>query len=152
MSTTIDVCSEVMGLERAALDRWGAGDPAGYVELFADDITYFDPIQERRLDGRAAMVALMASIAGTIRVDRYDLLHPSVQQDGDVALLSFNLVSYRTDDGVERAISRWNATEVYRRTAQGWRIWHSHWSFVKPALASGDINPEAETVPSITVS
>lgn len=53
---------------------------------------------------------------------------------GDVAVLTFNLVSYRTDDGVERAISKWNSTEVYRRTAEGWRIWHSHWSYIRPDL------------------
>jgi ketosteroid isomerase-like protein len=134
MTAMVDVAAEVIALERAALDRWGAGDPAGYVELFADDITYFDPIQERRLDGRAAMVALMASITGKIRVDRYDMLHPVVQQQGDVALLSFNLVSYRTDDGRERAISSWNSTEAYRRTPQGWRIFHSHWSYIRPDL------------------
>ena len=80
------------------------------------------------------MVALMESIAGKIRVDRYDMRQPVVQQDGDVALLTFNLVSYRTDDGRERAISTWNSTEVYRRTPQGWCIFHSHWSYVKPEL------------------
>lgn len=148
MTTTTDVGAEVIALERAALDRWGQGDPRSYVDLFDDEITYFDPIQERRIDGRPAMAALMASIAGMIRVDRYDMLHPVVQQCGDVAMLTFNLVSYRTDDGVEKAISRWNSTEVYRHTAQGWRIWHSHWSFVKPALASGDDNPEAASTSS----
>jgi ketosteroid isomerase-like protein len=139
MTATIDIASEVIALERAALDRWGAGDPAGYVELFADDITYFDPLQERRLDGRAAMVALMESIAGKIRVDRYDMMHPVVQQSGDVALLSFNLVSYRTDAGVERAISSWNSSEAYRRTPEGWRIFHSHWSYIRPTDASSEI-------------
>ena len=134
MTITVDVASEVIARERAALDRWGAGDPAGYVELFAADITYFDPIQERRIDGLAAMVALMDSIAGKIRVDRYDMLRPVVQRQGDIALLSFNLVSYRTDGGRERAISRWNSTEAYRRTPQGWRIFHSHWSFITPEL------------------
>lgn len=139
MTATIDIASEVIALERAALDRWGAGDPAGYVELFADDITYFDPIQECRLDGRAAMVALMESIAGQIRVDRYDMMHPVVQHSGDVALLSFNLVSYRTDAGVERAISSWNSTEAYRRTPEGWRIFHSHWSYIRPTNSSSEI-------------
>ena len=134
MTAIGDAGAEVVALERAALDRWGTGDPTGYVELFADDITYFDPVQERRLDGRAAMVALMDSIAGKIRVDRYDMQRPLVQQYGDVALLSFNLVSYRTDDGRERAISSWNSTEVYRRTLQGWRIIHSHWSYIRPDL------------------
>jgi ketosteroid isomerase-like protein len=139
MTVIMDIASDVIALERAALDRWGAGDPTGYVELFADDVTYFDPIQERRLDGRAAMVALMDSIAGMIRVDRYDMERPVVQQSGDVALLTFNLVSYRTDAGVERAISSWNATEAYRRTPEGWRIFHSHWSYVRPTGSSSEI-------------
>jgi ketosteroid isomerase-like protein len=132
--STHDRGDDIIALERAALDRWGAGDPSGYVELFDEAITYFDPYQERRIDGRAAMVALMDSVAGTIRVDRYDMLHPVVQQDGDVAVLSFNLLSYRTDGGRERVLSRWNATEVYRRTDRGWRILHNHWSFIRPEL------------------
>jgi uncharacterized protein (TIGR02246 family) len=134
MTATIDVGSDVIALERAALDRWGAGDPAGYVEIFDDAVTYFDPFQGQRLDGRTAMVALMDSIAGTIRVDRYDMLRPVVQHHGDVAILTFNLVSYRTDEGRERVVSSWNSTEAYRRTPNGWRIIHSHWSFIRPAL------------------
>jgi ketosteroid isomerase-like protein len=126
--------SDVIAQERAALDRWGAGDPSAYLALFDADVTYFDPVQDGRVDGIAAMEALFAPITGKIRVDRYDMLRPLVQQCGEAALLTFNLVSYRTDDGVERAISRWNATEVYRRTSQGWRICHSHWSYVKPEL------------------
>jgi ketosteroid isomerase-like protein len=27
------------------------------------------------------------------------------------------------------------ATEVYRRDPEGWRIIHTHWSFLKPQLA-----------------
>ena len=145
MTTRIEVGAEVIALERGALDRWGKGDPRGYVELFDDEITYFDPAQDGRVDGIAAMEALFAPIAGRIRVDRYDMLRPVVQQCGDVALLTFNLVSYRTDDEVERAISRWNATEVYRHTFQGWRISHSHWSYVKPSTDSTLDYPESVT-------
>ena len=66
------------------------------------------------------------------------MMHPVVQQSGDVALLSFNLVSYRTDAGVERAISSWNSTEAYRRTPEGWRIFHSHWSYIRPTNSSSE--------------
>lgn len=137
MTTTVDIASEVIALERAALDRWGAGDPAGYAEIFDDGMTYFDPFQERRLDDHEPR-ELMRSVTGQIRVDRYDMQGARVQCFGDVALLSFNLVSYRSDGGQERAISSWNATEAYRRTASGWRIFHSHWSFIRPGLADAD--------------
>jgi ketosteroid isomerase-like protein len=125
----------IIAMERAALDRWGAGDPRGYLEIMAPDVTYFDPVQERRVDGLRAITALLESWTGKIKVDRYDMVSPMVQQHTDAALLTFNLVSYRrAADGTERTIARWNATEVYARGAAGWRIVHSHWSFVKPEL------------------
>src|SRR6266567_2210218 len=52
----------IIALERGALDRWGKGDPQGYLELYAPDITYFDPTQERRVDGAAAMQTLYGPI------------------------------------------------------------------------------------------
>jgi len=137
-----DSTREIVALERAALDRWGQGDPSGYLALFEPDVTYFDPFQERRVDGAAAMAAVFAPIAGAIRVDRYDMLYPTVQHAENLAVLSFNLLSYRTDEGRERVISKWNSTEVYRRTGAGWRIAHSHWSFIKPELKNA-ISEEA---------
>jgi hypothetical protein len=47
---------QILMLERAALDRWGKGDPAGFLELYATDITYFDPVTATRIDGHEAMV------------------------------------------------------------------------------------------------
>jgi hypothetical protein len=34
---------QIIALEHAALDRWGQGDPGGFLESYAVDITYFDP-------------------------------------------------------------------------------------------------------------
>ena len=132
--THTDPTAEIIALERAALDQWGKGDLSIYLGLFEPDITYFDPMQERRVDGARAMTELFEPITGKIRVDRYDLLHPEVQHGGDLAVLTFNLVSYRTDDGRERVVSSWNSTEAYRRTPRGWRIFHSHWSYIRPEL------------------
>ena len=127
--------NEIVAIERAALDRWGAGDPRGYLEIMAPEVTYFDPVQEQRLDGLGAVTALLEAWTGKIKVDRYDMVRPTVQQHGDMALLTFNLVSYRRRaDGTEDAIAHWNSTELYARLDGGWRIIHSHWSFVKPDL------------------
>ena len=125
----------IIAMERAALDRWGRGDPQGYLEIMAPEVTYFDPVQERRVDGLRALTTMLESWTGKIQVDRYDMVSPMVQQHGDAALLTFNLVSYRRGaDGTEQAIAHWNSTEVYARLGAGWRIIHSHWSFVKPEL------------------
>ena len=128
------VSDTVIALERAALDRWGRGDPQGYVETYAPEITYFDPFAEKRVDGMEAIKAMLKPITGKVKIDRYEMLNPRVQQSGDIAVLSFNLVSHtRNPDGSPRAV-RWNSTEVYRRTAGRWKIIHNHWSFTKPDL------------------
>jgi hypothetical protein len=36
--------------------------------------------------------------------------------------------------GKERAIARWNSSELYGRVDGTWRIVHSHWSYIKPEL------------------
>src|SRR5262245_65969714 len=48
---------ELVTLERSALDRWIRFDPDGYLGLYADEITYFDPTTETRINEREAMRA-----------------------------------------------------------------------------------------------
>ena len=124
---------DVIALERSALDRWGKGDVGGFLSLYADEITYFDPLQERRVDGLAAIRAVYEPFAGKFTVDRYEMLNPKVQQYGDVAVLTFNIQNYaRQADGTERRTTRWNVTEVFRRIDGRWRTVHSHFSYTKP--------------------
>lgn len=125
----------IVAMERAALDRWGAGDPHGYLEIMAPGVTYFDPTQARRVDGLRAMTDLLVPFTGQIKVDRYEMVDPVVQQHGDAAILTFNLLSYRRHpDGTDHVIAHWNSTEAYARVEGRWRIVHSHWSYVQPEL------------------
>ena len=128
------VADSVIAAERAALDRWGRGDPQGYVETYASEITYFDPFTDKRVDGIDAMKAMLKPFIGKIHIDRYDMLNPRVQQSADVAVLTFNLASHARKPDGSPMIVRWNATEVYRRMSGQWRIIHNHWSFTKPDL------------------
>jgi ketosteroid isomerase-like protein len=67
---------------------------------------------------------------GKIRIGRYEILNPQVVVDGQMALLTYNLVNYTTDaQGRETVGSRWNSTTVYRRVGGDWKTIHSHWSF-----------------------
>lgn len=125
----------IIALERAALDRWGQGDPQGYLEIMGPDVTYFDPTQETRVDGLDAMRSLLEPFTGRIRIDRYEMLNPRVQRDGSVAVLTFNLVNYlKPTDDKESVLNRWNSTEVYRQIDGAWRLIHSHWSYIKPQV------------------
>ena len=71
--------------ERRALDRWANGDPQGFLQMYAPEVTYFDPMQEKRVDGLEEMRALLMPVTGKIKIDRYEMLNPKVQLYGDVA-------------------------------------------------------------------
>jgi uncharacterized protein (TIGR02246 family) len=124
----------IIALERGALDRWGNGDPRGYLDLYAPDITYFDPAREARIDGLEAIRALLAPLAGKIKTDRYDLTRAKVQHSGDVAVLSYNLVAYAKRPDGKPVTVRWNVTAVYQRMGGTWKIVHHHFSYTKPEL------------------
>lgn len=116
---------EILALERAALARWCRGDPSGFLEISAPDVTYFDPFIEHRLDGLEALTRYYESLRGRISASRWKIVAPKVQRAGEVAVLTFRFLSW---GGSENAL-RWNCTEVYRRAAGRWSIIQTHWSF-----------------------
>jgi uncharacterized protein (TIGR02246 family) len=134
-SSDADLSGTIIALERATLDRWGKGDPQGFLEMYSPDVTYFDPGQDKRVDGHEAMTKLLVPLTGKIKIDRYDMVSPDVKRHGNVAVLTYNIVNYlKQPDGSEKAAARWNVTEVYREADGKWKIIHSHFSLTKPAL------------------
>ncbi len=127
MTDERQVAATITAMEWAALDRWGKGDPSGFLEICAPDVVYFDPSLARRLDGLEALRRLYESIRGQIHIDRFELLNPKVQACGEAAVLTYNYVSYKGEETY-----RWNCTEVYRQTEAGWRIIQTHWSATQP--------------------
>jgi ketosteroid isomerase-like protein len=130
-----DIAKSIIEKERVALDRWGNGDPEGYLELMAEEFTYFDPSIEWRIDGLDAITAYLRPLKGKIYIERFEMANPVVQLHGDTALLSYNLLEFeKQPDGSEKINSRWNSTEVYAKIGGEWKLIHSHWSFTKPEL------------------
>lgn len=118
------IANEIINMECAALDRWIHGDPGGFLDISAPDVVYFDPIQERRLNGLAALTNLYESLRGQILADRYEMIDPRVQVYGNAAVLTFNYVSEHQGE-----TQAWNCTEVYARDSDHpWRIVQTHWS------------------------
>ena len=117
----------IIALEQGALERWGQGDPSGFLEISADDVVYFDPFQSRRLNGIEELRALYESIRGRVQLVHYEMLNPHVQASGDMAVLTFN---YTSEDR-SGVTSRWNCTEVFRRENDQWLIIQTHWSFTE---------------------
>lgn len=121
-----EIAAKIIGMEKAALDRWGKGDPSGFLEISSKDVVYFDPSLERRMDGLEELKKYYEAARGKIFLDRYELINPHVQTDGKMAVLTFNYVSYTGDSE-----SRWNCTEVYRKEESGWKIIQTHWSITQ---------------------
>ena len=111
--------------------------------MYAPDITYFDPVTATRIDGHQAMVNYYHPWVGKIQVDRYEILNPQVVVEGNMALLTYNLVNYLWDaQGVESVGSCWNSTTVYQYRSSAWKAIHSHWSFTRHA-AFQNMSPES---------
>lgn len=133
---------KIVAMEKAALDRWGKGDPQGYLETYAPEITYFDPSREKRADGIQAMKDYLAPIAGKVKVDRYEMVDAKVQRLGDVAVLSYQLTSHATMPNGSPLTVRWNSTKVYGLFDGKWKLFHDHWSFIKPELKNALPGPQ----------
>ena len=124
----------IVALERGAMDRWGKGDPGGYLDLYTSDLTYFDPSQARRVDGLAALTKAFEPIRGKVKIDRYEMIAPKVQRGGSMALLTYNLVTQGRGPDGKPVRARWNVTAVYVQVDGRWKLAHSHFSFTQPAL------------------
>jgi hypothetical protein len=121
---------QVLAAEKALLARRVQGDTHGFVDAAANEVTYFDPLTERRVDGKSAFRDHLEPIRGKFSIPRHEMQNVKVQSEGGTAVLSYNFVSY---DDLGAVTSRWNATEVYRKNGSRWAIIHSHWSRTKPA-------------------
>jgi ketosteroid isomerase-like protein len=121
------ISEEIIAMEKMALTRWGNGDSAGFLEISAPDIVYFDPYIACRIDGLESLADYYHhTLWGKVHFDRFELLNPTIQRAGEMAVLTFNYVSYVGDEP-----SLWNCTEVYRRKSDKWKIIQSHWSYTE---------------------
>ena len=122
-----EVASTLIAMERAALDRWSNGDPSGFLEISAPDVTYFDPYLDSRIDGLEELTRHYEPLRGLIQED-YELIKPKVQTVGNVAILTYNFVTTSRANGDK---TRWNCTEVYRNDDGQWKIIQTHLSPAK---------------------
>jgi uncharacterized protein (TIGR02246 family) len=126
------VLAELMALESAAMERWRKGDPNGFMELYAPEVTYFDSGTLKRIDGWDALKKEYDSRAGKIFYEVMDFIDPQVRVLGDMAVLSYRFFNINLNaDGSVANRTPWNCSEVYAKREGQWKIIHSHWSFIK---------------------
>lgn len=125
------VLGELMALESAAMERWRKGDPWGFTDISAPEVTYFDTGTPQRINGLDALKAEYATREGKIHYDVMEFLDPRVQVRGDVAVLVYRFFStHLNPDGSISRRTPWNCTEVFARINGQWRIIHTDWSYI----------------------
>ena len=125
------VAGELLAMERAAMERWRKGDPWGFTEISAPEVTYFDTGTPSRLDGLDTLKAEYAKREGKIRYDVMEFIDPKIQDHGDTAVLSYRFFSTCVNpDGSIASRTPWNCTEVFFKIDGKWKIIHTHWSFI----------------------
>ncbi len=87
------------------------------------------------------MLAGLPTAPNPVTDPRYEMVGAKAQRFGEVAILTFNLISYgRVKGQPETVLARWNSTETYARLGGRWKIVHSHWSFTTP-----NVKPPAQS-------
>lgn len=125
---TEDVAITIKTMERVALDRADRGDVEGILGISDPGVVYIDPFNETPIIGVDALRIYYAKAYQGFVPSHGEMSNVTVQVLNDAAVLTFN---YKSSN---KPSNGWNCTEVYHRTPAGWRIAHSHWSFVKPPM------------------
>ncbi|MFE9438369.1 DUF4440 domain-containing protein [Streptomyces sp. NPDC006602] len=125
-------------MEKSFNERWSVGDNRGYLDNYAEEVSYCDPILKELIVGGDKVIAHLESIYSNPHIVR-EYLNPavSVADSGNFAVLGYNLNTYVLDDnGNERHRRAWNATEAYRLIDGEWHIVHSNWGFTQTATGA----------------
>ncbi len=125
-----DTATEILALERQAMDGWLKGNPDPVLAITDPGITFFHIMTEKRIDGLPSLKALFEPYRGRPLFDSYEIVDPKIQSSGDIAVLTYLFVRHNG-----AASTRWNATQVYQRKKEGWRIIHTHFSQNQPTTA-----------------
>jgi len=113
---------------QSANSRWASGDPMGFLEVSAPDITWSEPFTpQNRVKGYDALKTFLEGFKGKIPPHKHELLDPMFQFYNDIVI-----VTYLYQATVEEEISNpWKVTAVYRYLDDDWLAVHENWSEVK---------------------
>ena len=119
----------IIGLEKAALDKWFKGDTSGYGSLWSrHSFSYFDAVVTERVDNHATITLILKTIEGKLFADSYDFRDARVQFGQDIAVLTYQLFAKTNLIDME-----YNCVEVFQKETNGeWHVIHSTWSFIRP--------------------
>lgn len=128
---TPEEVESLVDFEKSIQWQWSSGDPTGYMDALAEDVTYFDPLTEYVVVGREAVRAHFKRIHADAGITRQEYLDETARPigKGDEVLLVFTFNTYQQDDnGEEKLFLSWNMSLVFRKTDGEWLMTHGHLS------------------------
>ena len=109
-----------------ANDRWASGDPMGFVDCAAEDITLIDDLNAPKpVTGKEALDAYLENFKGMIPPHQHELLAPLFQHYADMVV-----VTYWYQGIFDEPAEPWKVTSVYRYADDEWLSVHENWSQV----------------------
>ncbi|MEQ6167771.1 MULTISPECIES: DUF4440 domain-containing protein [unclassified Ekhidna] len=111
----------ILSIMDNAVKEWYEGKSQGYVAIYADEITYFDPgTNGRRIESKDELAKVFAerNTAAT-----YEIMNPAFQHSDDLSVLTYQIV--QDFNGITL---QWNCTEVYAEVDGNWQVIHGHFS------------------------
>ena len=129
LPTADEAKAEIMEKVKAANDKWSSGDPMGFLEVAAQDVTWIDDLAaQNRVSSYEALAEYLKAFKGQIPPHKYELIDPVFQLYDDIVILTYRYQG--TFEG--EPLSPWKITSVYRFADGEWLSVHENWSLIKP--------------------
>lgn len=111
-----------------ANDKWADGDPMGFVEVAANDVTWMDDLAAQfPVSGKDALSAYLENFKGQIPAHEHVLSDFAFQFYDDIVIVTYRYTG--TFDGVPA--NPWKVTAVYKYEDGDWLSVHENWTVVK---------------------
>lgn len=117
-------------IEQAA-EKWASGNPTGYAEYAANDITWVDDLGAMfPVSGKDSLKAYLENFTGQIPAHDHVLSDMAFQFYGDMAIVTYRYTG--TFEGIQA--DPWKVSAVFKYSENDWFSVHENWSEVKKVL------------------
>ena len=118
----------VMEKINMAAEKWSKGDPLGYVECAADDITWMDDLDAQLpVIGKAALKSYLEGFKGKVPLHEKELTDFVFNFYDDIVIITYRYTGIFDGEPADP----WKVTSVYRYINGEWLSVHENWTEVK---------------------
>jgi hypothetical protein len=111
-----------------AAEKWASGNPTGYADYAANDITWVDDLGAMfPISGKDSLKAYLESFTGQIPAHKHELSDMVFQFYEDMVIITYRYTG--TFEGVPG--DPWKVSSVFKYIENDWFSVHENWSEVK---------------------